>query len=148
MAKDVSFTVATKTVCGKPIQDQMGLLNYTNLKEFVPEGNAQQAAIDKLKSEGCKLIRKGRFAVTMSGPASVVEKLIGAKLVVQARARRSQLRSSQMFATDFEPPLAHDLFVAPATSLSVATQASPDVDHLVFIPPPVYFAPTPDPPEP
>jgi len=147
LAKDVSFTVASKTVSGKPIQEQIGLLNEDNLKDFHPEAGAQEAAITKLQQEGCKLIRRGRFSVTMSGPAAVVEKLIGAKLVVQARARRTTLRSAQMFATDFDPPMAHDLFVAPPTSLSVPTAASADVDHLVFIPPPVYFAPAPNPPE-
>jgi serine protease AprX len=141
IAREVTFTVATKTVGGEPIQQQIGLLTYDNLKQFEPKQDAQDIAIDRLTSEGCKLIRKGRFGVTMSGPASVVEKLIGSKLVVQARARRSPLRSTQMFATDFEPPLAHDLFVAPPSSLSATTQASPSIDHLVFIPPPVYFAP-------
>jgi len=146
LAQDVSFTVASKTVSGKPIQDQIGLLNDDNLKDFHPDMGCREQAISKLESEGCKLIRRGRFSVTMSGPAAVVEKLIGTKLVVQARARRTTLRSSQMFATDFDPPMVHDLFVAPPTSLSVPTTASADVDHLVFIPPPVYFAPSPNPP--
>jgi serine protease AprX len=147
IARDVAFTVATTTVGGAPIQQQMGLLNYGNLQEFHPRQDDQDTAIDKLTAEGCKLIRKGRFGVTMSGPASVVEKVIGSKLVVQARARRSPLRATQMFATNFEPPLAHDLFVAPASSLSVPTLMSPSIDHLVFIPPPVYFAgPSPDAP--
>jgi hypothetical protein len=148
LAHDVSFTVATTTVSGKPIQEQIGLLNATNVMDFKPDASAQDAAIGKLISEGCKLIRKGHFSVTMSGPAAVVEKLIGNRLVVQARARRSPLRATQMFATNFEPPLVQDLFVAPPTSLSVTTQVSPHVDHLVFIPPPVYFDPSPDPPNP
>jgi len=146
LAQDVSFTVASKTVSGKAIQDQIGLLNDDNLKDFHPDMGCREQAISKLESEGCKLIRRGRFSVTMSGPAAVVEKLIGTKLVVQARARRTTLRSSQMFATDFDPPMVHDLFVAPPISLSVPTAASADVDHLVFIPPPVYFAPSPNPP--
>jgi subtilisin family serine protease len=146
LAQDVSFTVASKTVSGKAIQDQIGLLNDDNLKDFHPDMGCRERAISKLESEGCKLIRRGRFSVTMSGPAAVVEKLIGTKLVVQARARRTTLRSSQMFATDFDPPMVHDLFVAPPTSLSMPTAASADVDHLVFIPPPVYFAPSPNPP--
>jgi serine protease AprX len=141
LTNEVSFSVATKTIGGKQIQQQMGLLNAGNLQEFNPAPEAKEDAIDKLVAEGCRVIRRGRFAVTMCGPASVVEKLIGGKLVVQARARRSPLRATQMFATSFEPPLAHDLFVSPAASLSVATAASDNVDHLVFIPPPVYFAP-------
>jgi len=148
LTQDVSFTVASKTVSGKAIQDQIGLLNDDNLKDFHPDMGCREKAISRLESEGCKLIRRGRFSVTMSGPAAVVEKLIGTKLVVQARARRTTLRSSQMFATDFDPPMAHDLFVAPPTSLSMPTTASADVDHLVFIPPPVYFAaPSPNPPQ-
>jgi hypothetical protein len=147
LVREVTFAVATKTVSGKPIQHQIGLLSQDNLKEFWPDPDAQGNAVDKLTSEGCRIVRKGRFSVTMSGPASVVEKLIGAKLVVQARARRSPLRASQMFATDFAAPLVHDLFVAPASSLSVGTAASPNVDHLVFIPPPLYFdGPSPDAP--
>jgi serine protease AprX len=141
LTNEVSFSVATKTAGGKQIQHQMGLLTAGNLQEYNPLPDAQEDAIDKLVSEGCRLVRRGRFAVTMCGPASVVEKLIGGKLVVQARARRSPLRATQMFATSFEPPLAHDHFVSPAASLSVGTAASDNVDHLVFIPPPVYFAP-------
>jgi serine protease AprX len=141
LTNEVSFSVATKTAGGKPIQQQLGLLTAGNLQEYNPVPDAQEDAIDKLVSEGCRLVRRGRFAVTMCGPASVVEKLIGGKLVVQARARRSPLRATQMFATSFEPPLAHDLFVSPAASLSVGTAASDNVDHLVFIPPPAYFAP-------
>jgi serine protease AprX len=140
LSREVTFTVATKTVTGKPIQDQKGLLTPDNLDEVKPAPEERDAAIEKLISEGCKLIRKGRFTVTMSGTAEVVEKLIGGKLVIQARARRSQVRAAQMFATDFEPPLAHDLFVTPATSLSVPIKASENIDHLVFTPPPLFFA--------
>ena len=140
LSRDVTFTVATKTVTGKPIQQQKGLLNADNLDEFRPLPAEREDAIEKLISEGCKLVRKGRFTVTMSGSAEVVEKLIGNKLVVQARARRSQMRAAQMFATNFEPPFVHDLFVTPPTSLSVPTAASENVDHLVFIPPPLFFA--------
>jgi serine protease AprX len=147
LVKEVQFTVATKTMGGKPIQQQMGRLTADNLEEFKPRPDAQQAAIEKLTAAGCRLIRQGRFATTMSGPSSVVETLIGGKLVVQARARRSPLRATQMFATDFEPPLSHDLFLAPESSLSVSSNVSENVDHLVFIPPPLYFeGPSPDAP--
>jgi hypothetical protein len=139
MVKEVQFTVATKTLSGKPIQQQMGLLTADNLKEFEPRPDAQQGAIEELKAAGCRLIRQGRFATTMSGPSDLVETLIGGKLVVQARARRSPLRSTQMFATDFEAPLSHDLFLAPESSLSVSSNVSEHIDDLVFIPPPLYF---------
>src|ERR1700694_4799997 len=93
LTNEVSFSVATKTIGGKQFQQQIGLLNAGNLQEFNPAPDAKEDAIDKLVAEGCRVIRRGRFAVTMYGPASVVEKLIGGKLVVQARARRSPLRA-------------------------------------------------------
>jgi serine protease AprX len=141
LSREVTFTVATTTVTGKPIQAQKGLLTPDNLDEFRPAPDQRDAAIETLIAEDCKLIRKGRFTVTMSGSADVVEKLIGSKLVIQARARRSQVRAASMFATDFEPPFVHDLFVTPATSLSVPTKVSKNIDHLVFTPPPLFFAP-------
>lgn len=146
LSREVTFTVATKTVTGKPIQAQKGLLTPDNLDQFKPAPDERDAAVEKLISEGCKLIRKGRFTVTMSGTAEIVEKLIGAKLVIQARARRSQVRAASMFATDFAPPFAHDLFVTPATSLSMPTKISENIDHLVFTPPPLFFAPSADAP--
>jgi subtilisin family serine protease len=134
---------------GEPIQGQLGRLTLDNLKEFEPRPDAQQAAVEKLEFEGCQLIRRGRFTATMCGPADVVESLIGAKLVVQARARRSPLRATQMFATSFDAPRPYDLFLSPETSLTVASKVSENIDHLVFIPPPLYFeGPAADPPVP
>jgi hypothetical protein len=139
LAEQVQFTVATKTISGDPIQHQIGRLNGGNIAAFKPREDAQEAAIAKLTAEGCTLVRRGRFATTMSGPAEVVERLIGSKLVVQARARRSPLPATQMFAARFDPPLARDLFLTPPSSLSVPATFSENVDHLVFIPPPLFF---------
>jgi hypothetical protein len=147
LAKEVQFTVATKTMNGEPIQQQRGLLNRKNFNDFRPREDAQLEAVKKLETEGCRLIRRGRFSVTMSGPAELVESLTGQKLMVHGRARRSAERATQMFATDFEAPLPHNLFLAPATSLSVGSEVSESIDHLVFVPPPLYFAPpSPHPP--
>jgi serine protease AprX len=141
LAQEVQFTVASKTVSGEPIQDQIGYLSNDNLDRYKPRQDSQDTAIARLENEGCRLIRRGRFATTMSGPAKAVETIIGSKLVVQARARRSPLPATQMYAGSFERPFARDLFLTPPTSLSVPTNVSEAVDHLVFIPPPLFFAP-------
>ena len=139
---EVQFTVTTTTVSGEPIQHQLGLLTPANVAQFKPRPDAREAAIEKLQAEGCRLIRRGRFAVTMGAPAELVSRLIGTELVLQARARQSAVPATQMFASDFEPPLARDLFLAPPASLSATTEVCSAVDHVVFTPPPLYFCPS------
>lgn len=146
LADTVQFCVTSTTLAGAPIQNQRGQLNAGNYQAFAPRPDAEQAAIEALVRAGCKLVRRGRFSTTMSGPAALVEELIGGKLFVQARQRRTSTPSAQMFASSFEPPLAHDLFLAPEHSLSVQSAVSEAVDHLVFIPPPLYFDPSPNAP--
>jgi hypothetical protein len=45
------------------------------------------------------------------------------------------------FSASLEPPLPADLFVTPKDSLTVRTNISKHIDDVVFIPPPLYFAP-------
>lgn len=139
LADEVPFSVTTATTGGEPIQAQLGRLTPDNVSEFRPRPDERERAVEKLEATGCRVIRRGRFSVSMRGPASLVQDLIGQKLVVQASPRQSTLRSTRMFADTFRKPGPHDLFLAPETSLSIPSKAE-GVDHLVFIPPPLFFA--------
>lgn len=142
LAQEVQFTVTTTSVSGEPLQAQRGLLTAQNLDQFRPRDDAQQATIERFMELGFRLVRRGRFSVSFAGPAQLVGEIVGEPLLVQARTRPSAVRSTQAFTGSFEAPLPTELFLAPATSLSMSTTAAPGVDHVVFIPPPIFFAPT------
>ncbi|MER9375424.1 S8 family serine peptidase [Mesorhizobium sp. M0491] len=140
LAEEVPFSVATSTKSGEPIQAQIGLLTSGNIDAFRPLPEERERALEKLEAVGCTVVRRGRFSVSMRGPAHVVQEIIGQKLVVQASPQQSPLRSTRMFAESFWKPSPQDLFLAPEKSLSVSSKVADGVDHLVFIPPPLFFA--------
>lgn len=141
LSEQVQFTVATRTVSGEPLQAQRGKLNPDNFEQFRPRADAQQQAIERLTELGFTVIRRGRFGVTVSGPAELVSRVIGEPLVLQARARPSPLRSTRELAASFDPPRPADLFLAPGNSVSLPAPFSDAIDNVVFTPPPIYHAP-------
>jgi hypothetical protein len=141
LAQDVRATVAVKTLSGEPIQHQRGLLTRENFERFRPRPDAMDAAAERLRKLGLTVLRKGRFGISVSGPARLVRDICKTDLVVQARPRRPSERATQDFAASFAAPLPSDLYVAPRESLTLDSTVSEATDHFVFTPPPLYFAP-------
>jgi len=147
LGKTVSFTVAPKTVSNEPIQAQRGVMHERKIDDFRPRKDSVELAVERLKQLGFQIGRIGRFGISASGPAKLVSDVLGIRLAVQARPRRSSIRSIQNFATSFDVPQPEDLFVAPRETLTVKTTISDHIDDVVFIPPPLHFAaPNPSPP--
>src|SRR6266853_3008500 len=147
LGENVTFTVAPKTISSEPIQAQRGRLHGRNIDDFRPRRESMEGAIERLGQLGFEIVHRGRFGITVRGPAKLVSDVLKIQLAVQARPRCTSLRATQNFAVSYLPPAAEDLYVAPTESLTVKSTVSDDVDHFVFIPPPHYFAP-PSPVEP
>ena len=143
----VSFTIAPKTVSEESIQAQRGRLSNDNLDSFRPQKDAVHRAIEELQRLGFKNIRQGRFGISAGGSARLVSEVLKTRLIVQARPRRSTVRSTQQFAVSYLPPRPDDLFVAPEASLTIPASFSDQMDDVIFTPPPTFFtAPSATPP--
>jgi serine protease AprX len=147
LGENVMFTVAPKTVSDEPIQAQRGRLHGRNIDDFRPRRESTDGAIERLTQLGFEIVHRGRFGITVRGPAKLVSDVLKTRLAVQAQPRSTALRGTQNFAVSYQPPAAQDLYIAPTESLTVKSTVSDDIDHFVFIPPPLYFAP-PSPTEP
>lgn len=146
LASDVRVTLAVGTLAGEPIQEQRGLLTIENYSAFRPRDDLVDRAMARADSVGLRVIKVGRFGITVSGDAALIAELSGAPLVVQAKQTMSKSTASQIFAENYEPPRPADLFLTPPTSLTVPAKFSEAIDHMVFTPPPLYFAPSASPP--
>ena len=147
IVQEVPFTVTPKTYSQEPIQAQRGALTEKNLDDFRPQPDAAEAAVERLKQLGFSILRMGRFGITASGPADLVKEALKVNLAIHARPRREGIRATQSFSASFSPPRAEDLFVAPTESLTISSNLSEHIDHFVFTPPPLFFAPpSPNPP--
>jgi serine protease AprX len=141
LAKRVTFTVAPRTISNEPIQAQRGRLHERDIEDFRPRPDAVEASVERLRQLGFEISRLGRFGITASGPAQLVCDALKIRLVVQARPHRTPVRATQNFAVSYLPPRPDDLYVAPTESLTIRSTLSEHIDHLVFIPPPLFFAP-------
>lgn len=138
----VTFTVAPKTVSNEAIQAQRGQLNNRDINQFRPRPDAEEAAIERLLQLGVEIVHRGRFGTTVMGSAELVSDVLKVELAVHAKRSRPSMRATQSFAACYEAPAPTDLFVAPVDSLTIKSTISDDIDDFVFIPPPVFFAPT------
>lgn len=137
----VQITVAPKTRSGQPIQEARGRFREAKLDDYRPDENAVSAAVERLKGLGFDIIKVGRFGITVRGHARLVNEVLKAKLTVFARPHRNGLRSTRNFSTALTSPVASELFVAPHDSLTIKSTVSENIDHFLFIPPPLFFAP-------
>jgi serine protease AprX len=140
LASEVTATFAVQTISGAPLQEQRGTLTRDNYQQFAPAPAARERAVEDAIRLGLHVVRSGRFGITVSGPAELMGELVGGPLTLQARRRRTSTASTMDFAENFESPRAADLFLAPPMTLSVPAPFSESVDHLVFTPPPTFFA--------
>lgn len=141
IAEDVRATFAVGTLAGEPIQEQRGTLTAENYENYRPRPDLLERALVRIEELGLRTVKVGRFGVTVSGPAALIEEIIGTRLALQARRRQPDIGATLNFARSFSPPAAADLFVSPLSSLTIPAQFSEAVDHVVFTPPPLYLAP-------
>ncbi|MEM7120577.1 MAG: S8 family serine peptidase [Pseudomonadota bacterium] len=146
LAADVRVTLAVSTLSGEPIQEQRGTLTPDNIEDFRPHPKAEERAVARAEELGLTVIKRGRFGITVSGPADLVREVCGTELVVQTNARFSDVRSTQEFSSSFAPLEPTDLFLVPQNSLTIPAAIDDSIDDFVFIPPPILFAPDPSPP--
>ncbi|MBV2149815.1 S8 family serine peptidase [Sphingobium sp. AS12] len=141
LANDVRVTLAVTTLANAPIQNQRGALTMENYADYRPVPHLMDEAVARAEELGLTVVKRGRFGITVSGPAELVSELTGEPLIIQARQRRATSGSGRAFARNYAAPYPGDLFLSPARSLAVPAQFCDAVDHLVFTPPPLYFAP-------
>ncbi len=141
LGRQVRMTIAVANRNREPIQKQRGLLNNENFSAFKPDEEMKAMAVDRARELGLTVVRSGRFGVTVEGPLELVKEVSGADFFVQAMGRPDQSRSTSNFASAHTPPEPDDLFIAPTESLSLEAKVGGAIDHFVFTPPPIYFAP-------
>jgi hypothetical protein len=137
----VQVTVAPRTRSGQPIQDARGRFHEVKLDPYRPDEDASSAAVERLKGLGFDILKVGRFGITIRGHARLVNEILKTRLTVFARPHRNGARSTRNFSTALTPPVPSELFVAPPNSLTIKSLVSENIDHFVFIPPPLFFAP-------
>jgi hypothetical protein len=142
LSRNVTVTVAPKTMCEERLQDQRGKLGGREVDAFRPRPESMPSAAERLKQLGFVIRREGRFTITACGPAELVSDVLDVELALQARPQRVPFRATQNFAASYAPPRPDDLFVAPVQSLTVKTSVSPHIDDFIFVPPPHFFAPS------
>lgn len=146
LVRDVTFTVAPRTRCQQPIQEQRGLiagLSEAQLDAFRPDDTAADRAVARLEELGFKVLRRGRFGITARGPAELVADALGAALQVMAQPsahRPRSLATTAISDAGIAPPPSR-LYLAPSRSLNLRARISESIDHFVFTPPPLFFAP-------
>src|SRR5882724_2660772 len=84
LADDVRITVIPKTRSGIRLQDLRGMLQTTNLDEVRPTEKVVDQAVARLEGLGFKILRVGRFGITVSGPAAMVQEALKVNLCVFA----------------------------------------------------------------
>jgi hypothetical protein len=115
LSKDVTLTVAPRTISGEPIQEQRGRLHARNIDDFRPRPDAVGASIERLNQLGFKILRQGRFGITVSAPAKLISDTLKVSLLIQARPHRSSVRATQNFAASYFPPVQTISTSHPAT---------------------------------
>ena len=88
LARRVSFTVATRTISGTPIQSTRGQQEQMELDGIRPNEKARDVAIARLEKLGFDVLHKGRFATTVAGPAELVREVLGEPLMVMRQAEK------------------------------------------------------------
>jgi serine protease AprX len=141
LGQAVQFTVTPKTRSGKPIQGARGMIAQVSLDDYRPDTDAMAGACDRLVALGFEVLRTGRFGISVRGDPALVNDVLGTQLTIFARPGRDGLRSTRVFNANMEPPGPTDLFAAPPDSLTVKSQVSENIDHFIFVPPPLFFAP-------
>ncbi|HEX6096274.1 MAG TPA: S8/S53 family peptidase [Thermoanaerobaculia bacterium] len=144
LADDVIVTVTPQTITGRRLQDDRGVVAEHDVHEYDPDPVALGKALWQLEKAGFKIHRRGRFAVTVSAPAQLIRDLLQVPLSVQRRPLRHGATAAEKFALADKRPNPAELFVAPA-NLSIPAKNMP-MDHFVFIPPPLLYAPSANPP--
>lgn len=147
LSERVVVTVTPRTLSGRRLQDDRGVVWKNELADYEPDRKAVDQTLRTLKKEGFEILRRGRFAITVAAPAETINKLLGLKLIVQRRPRPSSVGSVARMAVEESAPNPAELFVAPPESLTVASPAE-SADHFVFIPPPLLYDPSAVPPKP
>lgn len=143
--ENVTFTVTARTRSGQRIQDLRGLdTTGANAHGALRLSDRAKTQVpERLQQEGCEILRVNRYSITVRAPARLVADLLGQPLQLSAlRARSMRTRSLRAFDEVDAAIGPQQLFFAPPTSLSAAPRpVHPLIDHFVFMPPPVQFAP-------
>lgn len=146
LARDVRITVVLKTRSGVRLQDLRGMLPGTPLDEVRPSASVADKAAARLEKLGFKILRVGRFGITVGGPAATVQEALKVSLCIFSKPRRELTRSVEAFASSMLPPKASELYVAPMNSIAIRAQGMDAIDDFVFIPPAIFFEPAAQPP--
>jgi serine protease AprX len=140
LERNVTFTVAPKTMSGDRVQAHRSRLYGRDIEGFRPQPLAVKRVIRELKRLGFKIVHEGTFGIAASGSAKLIEETLKIRLAIQARPRQTSLRATQNFALSYESPSPEDLYVAPVESLTVRSTINDYIDDFIFTPPPLMSA--------
>jgi len=142
---DIVVTVVPPGRDGTRLQELRGMVPSPGQTHLLkPSAKFLENAAKRCGSLGFRVLRVGRYSVTVSGPANLIRELLGVELGVFAKPRMDAVPSVRAFAGAMTQPRPSDLYVAPVQSLTVPAQAE-EIHDYVFIPPPILFE-SPDPP--
>jgi hypothetical protein len=88
LAQEVSFTVTTTNHLSEPIQAMRGRLQETNLNDLRPTESDRDVAVNQLEKLGFRIVHRGRFGTTVSGPALLVREVLGEPLMLMRLGRQ------------------------------------------------------------
>mgnify|MGYP001290588230 CR=1 FL=1 len=137
----VTFTVTTRTISGERVNPLRNARESAPIERLMARADKRGKVAERLKALGFEIVHEGWFGIVVRGPAALAAEVLRTKLMLQARAGLSRIRSTQIFRHNPGAPLPEELFVAPTQSLSLPASFSEDADDVIFEPPALYFQP-------
>ncbi|MDR6412372.1 S8 family serine peptidase [Paraburkholderia terricola] len=141
LARDVHFTVSTRTVGGKPLHLFNGPEHGSRTDEFLLCPEARDWATRNLQALGFHVHYQGWFEIHVSGTAALVAELLGKKLTLHAGMITPEQSDCSRGAIT---PVSEELFFAPRDSLYSPARGLEGTDCF-FLPPASSYATTPQP---
>ncbi|PIM54300.1 hypothetical protein CS062_05175 [Roseateles chitinivorans] len=136
LEEEVTVTISPRTRGGIRLRDMRGRMQEVALHDAKPDESHLVDAVDFLLSEGMSIVRVGRFGITASGPAQLVQDLLSVSLGIGAARRPVIDRALRLFSIQGQSPEPADLFAAPRESLSIAgSRIHASIDDFTFTPP-------------
>lgn len=131
------FTVYPRTRSGQPLRSFVDHKGPLPLHELEIDEWSRDHCVKALEKAGCGVLRKGKYSITASAPAEVLNNLLGTTL----RLARSRFEPSEDHR-DLQPS---ELYVSTGGASNVAGRpVHREIDDFVFGAAPISLAPVPD----
>jgi serine protease AprX len=131
------FTIYPRTRSGRPLRSFVDHKGPLPLHELEIDEQSRDNCVKALKKAGCEVLRKGKYSITASAPAAVLNTLLGTTL----RLARSQFKPSEDYG-DLQPS---ELYVSTGGMSNISGwPVHKEIDDFVFGAAPISLLPVPD----